>query len=189
MASLPSPILTAEQYVEIDNCADSLYEYIDGEMFEVEAATPNHGRIQGNLTIAVGTRLRTPPCAVLGQSARVQAPGGRHFHPDLLVVCGKLEVLPDDSVLNPAVVFEILSKSTAGFDLGRKGVFYRSIPSLQEYILVEQSRAWVQRWTRQPAPWHVDEYAGLDAVLPITALGCEIPLSELYRGADWNSIE
>ena len=178
------PVLTPEQYVDLDNRADCPLEYIDGEMFEIEAGTPNHGRIQGNLTLAVGNRLTKSPCAVFGQSARVRVPSGKYFHPDLAVVCGKVEVHADQSVLNPAVAFEILSPSTAGFDLGRKGVLYRSIPSLKEYILVEQAHAWVQRWTLQSGRWLAYEFSGLDTVLPITALNCEIPLSEFYVGIE-----
>ena len=112
-------------------------------------------------------------------------PSGRYFHPDLVVVCGKLEVLPDQTLLNPAIVFEILSDSTANFDLGRKGILYRSIPSHKEYILIEQSRPWVQRWTRQqPDAWRVEEFSGMGALLPLTALNCEIPISELYPGVE-----
>ena len=118
------------------------------------------------------------------ESTRVRVPSGRYFHPDLAVVCGKLDVHADQSVLNPVVVFEILSGSTADFDLGRKGILYRSIPSLKEYILIEQRRAWVQRWARERGSWHVEEISGLGAVLPITALGCEIPLGELYIGVE-----
>ena len=108
-------------------------------------------------------------------------PSGRYFHPDALVICEKQQVLPDKTILNPSVLFEILSESTEDFDLGRKGVLYRSIPSLREYILIEQTHAWVQRWKRGgTGQWVVEEYSGLDAVLPIEALSCEVPLRELY---------
>ena len=180
MASLPSPFLTPEQYIELDNRADCPLEYFDGEVFEIEAATENHGIIQFNLSIAVGTRIRKSPCTGLGQSTRVRVRTAKYFHPDLVMVCGKREFDPDDTLLNPSVVFEILSPSTRDFDLGSKGILYRSIPSLKEYILIEQSRAWAQRWTRQPSGWRGDELSGLATILPITALNCEIPLSELY---------
>ena len=158
VTTLPTPFLTPEQYVELDNHSDCPLEYFDGEVFEIEAATENHGR--------------------------VRVPTGKYFHPNLVVVCGKREFHPDETLLNPSVVFEIVSPSTKDFDLGSKGILYRSIPSLKEYILIEQSRAWVQRWTRQPGRWHGDELSGLDTILPVTALNCEIPLSELYVGVE-----
>ena len=180
MASQPVPFFTPEQYIELDNHADGPLEYFDGEVFEIEAATENHGIIQFNLLAAVATRIRKSPCTGMGQATRVRVPTGKYFHPDLVVVCGKREFDPDDTLLNPSVVFEILSPSTKDFNLGSKGILYRSIPSLKEYILIEQSRPWAQRWTRQPNGWHADELSGMDTILPITALNCEIPLSELY---------
>ncbi|HEY3741445.1 MAG TPA: Uma2 family endonuclease [Bryobacteraceae bacterium] len=188
MASLPTPFLTPAQYVELDDRAECPLEYVDGGVFEIEAGTPNHGQIQANLTAAVGIRLRKSQCTALGQAVRVRVPSGRYFHPDLSVVCGKLDLLPDKTVLNPIVVFEILSDSTADYDLGRKGILYRSIPSLKEYILVDQSRAWVQRWNRQPDSWHVDEFSGLEAALPIAALDVEIPVAEIYDRIEFDPV-
>ena len=182
MASLPVTPLTLARYLELDNSSRSPSEFFDGEMFEIEAATESHGLIQVNVTIAAGTRIRKSACAAMGQSTRVRVPSGKYFHPDLVVVCGKREFHPDQTLINPTVIFEILSNSTADFDLGTKGILYRSIPSLKEYIVIGQKRARAVRWTRQAAPetWQVEGFTGLDKVLPIKAIGCEIPLSELY---------
>ncbi len=181
MATQPFPILqTEEQYVEIDNGVDGPLEYVDGEMFEIEGASEKHGIIQVNLSAAVWTRLQGSSCTALGQSTRVRVPSGKYLHPDLVAVCGKRDFNEDETLLNPTVVFEILSKTTGDFDLGRKSILYRSIPSLRQYIVIDQSRAWVQQWIRESNRWVVNEVSGLLEVLPIPSLGCEIPLGELY---------
>ena len=110
---------------------------------------------------------------------RVQIPKGPYYYPDFVVACGKPELAAYDTLLNPAVIFEILSDSTANLDRGDKCDRYLTIPSLNEYIVIEQKRARAVRWTRQAAPetWQVEGFTGLDKVLPITAIGCEIPLS------------
>ena len=185
MSTAPSPLLTFQQYVELDERSERPLEYVDGEVFEIESSTPNHGQIVFNLSSALGSRLKSSTCHGMGSAARIRVPSGRYFHPDLSLVCGKNDLLPDKSLLNPTVIFEILSDSTAGFDFGRKNQLYRTIPSLNEYILIEQNQAWVQRWFRQAGSWRVDEFSGLDANLPIAALGCEIPLSEIYGGVDF----
>lgn len=189
MVTQPFPIfLTEEQYVKIDNGVDGPLEFVDGEVFEIEGASENHGIIQVNLSIAVGTRLRGSSCTAMGQSTRVRVPSGKYFHPDLVVVCGKRYFHEDETLLNPTVVFEILSKSTGDYDLGRKSILYRSIPSLREYIVIDQSRAWVQQWTRESnSRWQGNEVSGLHDTLPITSLGCEIPVGEFYINVECES--
>ena len=180
-------LFTPEQYVALDERSERPLEYFDGEVFEIESSNSDHGQIQFNLTVAVGKRIENSSCKGKGPATRVRVPSGRYFHPDLIVACAKQEFLPDKSLLNPSAIFEVLSDSTADFDLGRKGVLYRSIPSLQEYILIEQTRAWVQRWTRKSGSWQVDEFSGLDVVLPIATLACEIPLRELYADVEFEA--
>ena len=190
MATQPFPIfLTEEQYVKIDNGVDGPLEYVDGEVFEIEGASENHSIIQVNLSIAVGTRLRGSICTAMGQSTRVRVPSGKYFHPDLVVVCGKRDFHQDETLLNPTVVFEILSKSTGDFDLGRKSILYRSIPSLRQYIVIDQNRAWVQQWTRESNKWLGNEVSGSHDILPIASLGCEIPLGELYVNVECENLD
>ena len=185
MATAPSLLLTQQQYVELDERSERPLEYVDGEVFEIESSTANHAAIVANLTIAAGNRLKDTACRPFATAVRVRVPSGRYLHPDLVLVCGKKELLADKSLINPTVIFEVLSESMAGFDFGRKNQLYRSIPSLNEYILIEQNQAWAQRWFRQAGSWRVDEFSGLDATLPIATLGCEIPVRELYLDVEF----
>ena len=184
MASAPIPLLTPERYLELDSRADRPSEYYDGEMFVIEAASARHCEIQLNLGSVLRDQLRNSDCRALGSPLRVRIPRGRYTYPDMVAACNP-EYEEDDTLLNPVCVFEILSESTANFDLGRKFDMYRSIPSLMEYVVIEQHRASIRRYTRQPGPkWVLEEFSGLDAVLTLHSLGCQVPLSELYLHVD-----
>ena len=177
--------MTPEQYLEIDSRAERPSEYYNGEMFVVGATTERHSLIQVNLSAFLHARLQGRPCKGLGSTIRVQIPQGPYYYPDFVVACGKREYAAYDTLLNPTAVFEILSESTANYDLGRKGELYQTIPSLQEYIVIEQKCPRARRWTRQSAnKWLVERISGLDKVLAVEAIGCEIPFSDLYFEVD-----
>ncbi len=182
MATAPSPFLTSEQYLEHDSKAEHRNEYYDGQMHVVEATTIRHSLIQLNLGVFLQPSLRGKSCQAMGSTIRVQIPRGPYYYPDMIVACGKPEVAAYDTLLNPTVIFEILSDSTGDFDRGEKCDMYLTIPSLKEYIVIEQKRARAVRWTRQPEAekWFVEGFTGLDKVLPVAAIGCEIPLADLY---------
>jgi Uma2 family endonuclease len=192
MATVPTPYITPEQYLELDSRSDRRSEYHDGEMFVVEGTTLRHNRIQMNLTGLMLVKLKHKPCQPLGSTVRVRIPRSSYFYPDFVVACAKPELGAHDTLLNPSIVFEILSDSTADFDLGYKGEQYRSIPTLKEYIVIEQRQAKVQRWTRQPSAgravdrWLVETFAGLDSVLPLEAADCDVPLADLYDEVEFD---
>ena len=188
MSAVPTPRLTPEQYLELDRRSERRSEYHDAQMYPIETATINHGRIQGNLYTALRERLKNTPCEAIVSSVRVSIPRyKRYTYPDLIVACGKLE-LEDrnrDTLLNPTVVFEILSPSTAGFDRGDKFTFYRSIASLQEYVLVSQDRLQIERYRREDEQnWHLEAMAGVEATLRFESIQAAIPFSEIYAKVD-----
>jgi len=112
---------------------------------------------------------------------RVAIPRRKYCYPDLVVDCGTPELAAFDTLLNPTLVIEILSKSTESFDLGRKADMYRSIPSLKGYLVIEQVRAGAKRYVRQTdLKWVLEELLGLDSILTLESVHCEIPLRELY---------
>ena len=184
MGALPCPLLTIEQYLELDRCSERHSEFHDGEMFPIETSGLNHGRIGINLTKAIDSGLENKPCQLIGSTVRVRIPNSiRYAYPDLIVACGVLEFEDQkrDTLLNPTVLIEILSPSTEGFDRGEKFALYRTIPSFQEYILVSQNRVLVERFRRQNEHnWHFEEITDLDASLRIESLGIAIPAREIY---------
>ena len=184
---MPVPFLTPEQYLAIDKRSERPSEYYDGEMFVIEAASPNHSQIQLNLGSVLREQLRASPCKARGSSIRVRIPGGPYTYPYMVATCGEREYEADgETLLNPTVVFEVLSPSTADFNLGRKFDWYRSIKSLLEYIVIEQNRRFARRYTRQPdRKWILEEFEGMDAVLLVSSLNCAVPFPELYLDVEF----
>src|SRR5690242_16529859 len=139
MSTLPNTYITPEQYLEIDRQAERKSEYYDGEMFAMAGAGFAHNLLATNLIAGLHGQLRGGPCRVLPSDQRVRiGPAGRYGYPDATVVCGKAEFADDrrDILLNPTVVIEILSPSTASFDRGFKFDAYTAITSMREYILI-----------------------------------------------------
>jgi Uma2 family endonuclease len=191
MASDPKLHLTLEQYLELEaNSHDgSRHEYQDGELFPVEAATPNHALISANLAAALHNKLRRGPCRVYGSSLIIKA-GRRYAYPDLAVVCGAVEMMPqrDDVILNPVLLAEVLSPATGDFDRGTKFQLYRAIPSFREYLIVHQDELLVEQHIRQPnADWLMRQHRdppgsfALHSVVP----AIELALADIYEDVIW----
>ena len=118
----------------------------------------------------------------MGSTMRVAVTRKKYCYPDLVVACGEPVLAKYDTLLNPTIIIEILSKNTENFDLGRKADMYRSIPSLQEYVVIEQVRAGAKRYLRQlRQEWILKEVSGVDSILPLESIQIEIPLSEIYH--------
>ena len=115
---------------------------------------------------------------------RVKArPITSYFYPDVAVVCDEPRFEDDvfDTLLNPTVVVEVLSRSTAAYDKGEKFESYKQIASLQEYILVSQDRVNVERHFRLGTQWRAIEFQELADILPLDSIRCELPLGHIYR--------
>ncbi|WP_375433602.1 Uma2 family endonuclease [uncultured Hymenobacter sp.] len=179
------PYITPEDYLTTEREADFKSEYFDGEVFAMSGASRARNLLVSNLTISLGTRLGDT-CSVFPSDMRVHVPAsGLYTYPDVSVVCGEEQYLEDaylDTLLNPLVLLEVLSLSTGKYDRGDKFLFYKSIPSLQQYVVVESQRPLVGVYSRSTdSTWLFQEYKGLGAVLPLPALNLELPLAEIYR--------
>ena len=177
-----------EQYLDLDRCSERHSEYYDGEMFPIETAGIDHGEIQGNIYDALRELFKGRPCRAFVSSVRVRIPNTRRYtYPDVLAACGALELEDNkrDTLLNPTVLFEILSPSTEGFDRGEKFAMYRTIPSLQEYVLVSQKHVMVERFRRQTTDnWQFEAITALDGSLRLESLGVEIPVRDIYSNVE-----
>ncbi len=134
MASGPITKVTAEEYLALDRAAEFRSEFLDGEMIAMSGGSARHSKLQINLALEVETALRGTPCQAFSSDLRVRVSSRMYTHPDLTVVCGDL-MLDDerqDSLLNPKVIFEVLSPSTEYYDRGLKFRRYREIESLTD---------------------------------------------------------
>lgn len=184
MATQPSSYLTPEEYLTLERQAEYRSEYIDGEMVAMTGASSAHNRITRNLIRRLDEALDAGPCEPFVADMRVRVLRRRYYYPDVVVVCGEAEFEDDelDTLLNPAVVFEVLSKSTQDYDRGEKAEFYRALPSLRELVFVSQYRVHVEHMVRRAErEWVLAEYNSLDDTLVLPSLGVSLPLAYIYR--------
>jgi Uma2 family endonuclease len=185
MSAQPVPRLTPEQYLEIDRAAEVKSEYYDGEMFAMSGGRAPHAIISFALGAALIPALRGRRCIVTGSDLRVRASeGGPFFYPDVSVCCGEMQLADDnkDTLLNPIVIFEVLSPSSEAYDRGKKFAAYRRIDSLREYVLVSQTEPSVESYLRgSDDKWTLTEFTGTDAICSLKSIECQIALSDVYR--------
>lgn len=175
---------TIAEYLALEEDSLTKHEFHQGEIFGMAGATIRHNEISGNIFAGLHARLRGKGCRPYGSDLRLRVKKPNLFtYCDTLVVCGKIEPAEESphSVTNPRVIFEVLSKSTENYDRGQKWEFYQQLDSLQEYVLVSQDDAKIARYYRTPGgPWQYSLISGIDQVLALESLGCELPLSEIY---------
>jgi Uma2 family endonuclease len=175
--------LTEEQYLALDRAAEFKSEYFDGEMFAMSGGSMQHARLQRNLTTELSNALRGGECEPFGSDFRVRVSGRMYTYPDVSVVCGK-PLLADnrqDVLLNPVVIFEVLSPSTEKYDRGLKLQHYRAVATLQDYILVDQSQIRIEQYTRQENNlWTLRDYEGLDGEFTIGSIGVSLSMRRIY---------
>jgi len=186
MSVLPqNRLYTFEEYLELDEKADFKSEFFNGEIFAMAGGTSAHNKIATDLLRTIGNLLRGKRCQTLNSNMKVRiAASGLTTYPDVIVVCDeeKYADAKQTLLLNPTVLIEILSDSTERYDRTVKLKHYKLIPSLQEYVLVAQDEALVQRYRRMPDQiWSQTEVEGLSAVLELESLELRIPLSEFYE--------
>lgn len=133
--------LSPEEYLELEKHSDIKHEYMHGEAYAMAGATRAHNTVSLNLAIACRNHLGDSPCRTYMADVKVRLSAGKKFfYPDLVVSCDDDDDLSLSYVTQPKVIVEVLSESTEGFDRGDKFKFYRTIPSLQEYILVSTTQ-------------------------------------------------
>ncbi len=177
------PRFTPEQYLALERKADYKSEYRDGFIWAMAGASREHNLIAGNLHGEIRSQLKGRPCEVYTSDMRLRvSPTGLYTYPDVMAVCGEPQFLDDevDTLLNPSMIAEILSPSTESYDRGNKFDQYRQLTSLREYVMIAQDKVLVERYTRQGEEWLLTVFRNLDETLPLTSIGCEIALREIY---------
>lgn len=182
--------MTVEEYFGFDEASEYKNEYVDGEVYPMTGGTAYHAEIMLNVGFALGLRLRGGDFHFYSSAMRIRVSPARYLYPDLSVVCGE-PALDERAInlFNPTLVAEVISPATANKDRGFKRDLYQSIPSLQVILVIDQFQPLVEVDTRQGDSWQSQEYAGLDAVVPLPMLGCDLPLAEIYDGIQFDATE
>lgn len=178
------PKMTAAQYIEWLQDQPIKYQYIDGEVFAMAGGSARHAYLCSQASSALASATRGRSCKAFGSELHLYIPAtGNYFFADASVICGPVQLhAGSDAALNPSVVVEVLSPSTEQHDRSGKWHDYQSIPSLQDYLLVEQETARVEHYHRTgDGSWRYRVYTTGDRI-PLTQ-DLEIAVDELYEGA------
>lgn len=186
---LKNEYITAEEYLRLERAAEFKSEYYNGKIYAMSGARRKHVRVAGNISRELGNKLIDRDCDVYQSDLRVcvNPQRGLYTYPDVIVTCGEEKFLDNefDTLLNPIIIFEVLSKSTANYDRNKKFELYQEIESLKEYVLVAQDRARIEHFARQPSgQWLMTIAQGLDATIKLDAIACELSAREVYRRVD-----
>ncbi len=183
MASLPAQTLfTPEEYIIQERKALHKSEYLKGQIFAMSGASRAHSLITGNIFNRLYNQLMASDCEVHSSDMRVQPSPIAYFYPDVVVACDEPRFEDDvfDTLLNPIVIVEVLSPSTAAYDREEKFSHYKQLTSWQDYILVSQHKFCVEHYCRQDRQWEHTELRAPEDVLTLTSIGCKISLRDIY---------
>mgnify|MGYP001570243565 CR=1 FL=1 len=179
---------TPAEYLAMEEAAEYKSEYYAGEIFAMAGGTTDHSLIAGNVIQALNNLFESKPCRVFNSDVRLLVqPSGLYTYPDIMVICGKIQFVErrKDTVTNPLVIVEVLSESTRDYDRGAKFNFYKQIPSLQEYVMIESESARVECYRRAGDKWTIETYDNLNNVARFESLACEIPVKRIYNKVSW----
>ncbi|HNE02172.1 MAG: Uma2 family endonuclease [Proteobacteria bacterium] len=177
--SVPATRLSLAAFLDWEATQPERHEYVRGEVFAMTGASDRHNLVAGNLYMLLRTHLRGSPCQVFISDMKVRVDAADAiFYPDLLVTCSASDRSDRLAKRDPVVIVEVLSPSTAGYDLSAKFAHYRRLASLQEYVTIDPDAPLVQVFRRSPDGWtlHAAEagdtvgFASIDLCVPIAAV-------------------
>jgi Uma2 family endonuclease len=189
MASNPKTFITPEEYLALERKAEFKSEYFNGEIFAMGGASPRHVLITANIVTTLNLQLRGKPCGVFSSDLRVKIPAtGLFTYPDVVVLCDKPQYddKQKDTLLNPTVIVEVLSKSTKDYDRGEKFKHYRSLQSLSDYVVITEYNIHLEHFARQTdGGWLLKETNNIEDSIKLDSIGCQMQLADIYANYDF----
>lgn len=194
MAQRAKRHFSVEEYFAIDDAAEQRSEYFDGDIFLMAGGSTRHNAIGANVITELSIALRDRPCQVFTSDQRILISEHRAYsYPDVTVVCGDPQFVPDrdDTITNPLLIVEVLSDSTESFDRGLKFSRYRSILTLEHYLLIQQSRPQIEYYRRTPDGWLLKAFEHLtdSLALPFPGGPINLELAAIYRKIEFEAID
>ena len=182
-------VFTPEEYLELERHSEIRHEFLDGTVYAMAGESLAHSVICFNLGGILHPQLRATNCRGLSPNMKVRAgEAGLYAYPDLAIFCGEA-IFHDkhrDVLLNPTVIFEVLSRSTQAYDRGEKFERYKAIETLNDYALVSQDRPRLEHFSRRPdGTWSHAELEGADAALTLDSINCRVDLADIYDRIDF----
>ncbi|NJO04775.1 MAG: Uma2 family endonuclease [Chloroflexaceae bacterium] len=178
--------VTPAEYLAREEAAETRTEYVDGVLLPMPGGTPQHSRVKVRIVYLLEAALENGDFIVYNSDIRVGVPSAhRYYYPDAVVVAGTPQL--DERwqpviLLNPLLVVEVLSPSTAEHDQGRKFAGYQTIPTLCEYLRIDSEQVRVVQWVRVAAGhWQATTYQQLSDTVPLQGLPALLPVQQVYR--------
>ena len=181
--------MTIEEYLEWEPQQDVRYEYVNGEVFAMTGGTIPHNDIALNLYTALRPHLRSRGCRANVSDVKVQVnPKSPYYYPDVIVSCDPQDLNARNFIQNPKLIVEVLSPGTSAKDRGEKFTYYLTIPTLQEYILIDSEKFSVERYSRgEGRMWLYHPYTAGD-IITLSSIEFEFPIELLYEGVVFETV-
>jgi Uma2 family endonuclease len=177
--------ITPAEYLERENKADTKSELIEGKLFPIAGTYANHNRLTSKLNTLLSIRLDEQNYEVFVSDMRLCLQNMESYlYPDVMVVKGK-PIFTDDSqmaITNPCLIAEVLSPSTATYDKKDKFDLYKSLPTLEEYLIISQTKYQVALYRRlKTNQWLLTEFSDVGDAIPLESVSLELKLGDLYQ--------
>lgn len=181
------------RYLEIERAGEVRYEFHEGELFAMAGGTLEHGRICGNCHGALrDATKKTGSCEAFTSELKVEVqPGGKYVYPDAGLACPKLKesTALTGAITNPCLIVEVTSDSSGNYDRGAKLKYYFSLPSLKEYLIIDQDRPIITVFRRRGDLMRMDTYSGVESMVPLESLDAELSMLDIYENVELLPLE
>ena len=189
---VPQHYYSLEEYFALEDASNARFEYWDGDIVCMSGGSRAHGTIGSNVHFALALGVRGGRCRAYTGDIAVWTPTLPPYrYPDASAACGEPEFKNQkghDALVNPVVVVEVMSPSTAALDEGPKFIAYQAIPTLREYLLVSQGEPRVTHYARRDnGAWERRDVTDLDASVELESVGCALKLRDVYDGVAFDT--
>jgi Uma2 family endonuclease len=186
--TLEAQLYTPDEYLELELASETRHEYRNGAIISMTGGTPDHNELAINLASLLKVALRGKPYRIFGADQRLWIRDRNLYtYPDVMIVEKPLQLQTGrtDTVTNPCLIAEVLSKSTQDYDHGEKFSAYRTIESFREYLLIDQYSIHVEHYVKTSAnQWLLSEYNNPTVTLSLSTLAVQIEITALYENID-----
>ena len=184
-----SKYYTPEEYLELEEKSEFKNEYIDGEIIPMTGGTTNHNEISGNFYLHFKLKMRNQNYKIYMGDVKLWLERYQIYtYPDIMVIQGEpiYQGTGTTQVTNPLMIVEVLSKSTINYDKTDKFRFYRSLPELKEYIMIDQYECFIEQFAKNAeGQWVLTEYESVNDILSLKSIDFQIPFSDIYEGVNF----
>lgn len=187
----PKTIYTPEEYLDAEIVSETRHEYINGEIIPMTGGTPEHNEIASILNAILRINLRGKPYSIFIADQRLWIPERKLYtYPDVMIIQRPIQLQTGrkDTVTNPIFIAEVLSQSTKSYDKDEKFSAYRTIPSFQEYLLIDQYSQHIEHYSKSNVKqWIFREYNNPEDCIKLTSISYEISLLEVYDDIEFKT--